>query len=178
VPGDPGDDERDFLAYARSRQEALRRSAYLLCRDAHQADDLVQTTLTRLFLRWRRIRGADNPDAYAHTVLVRVFLDEQRRGWWRVLLPGRLPDQPLPDAAAHSDTRLLVRQALHRLTPRQRAVLVLRFYQDLPVEQAAEALGCTTGTVKSQTNRALAALRRALEAAGVAGAPLLEELTS
>lgn len=175
----PGDDERDFLAYVSNRQEALRRTAYLLCRDAHHADDLVQTTLTKLFLKWRRVRGTDNPDAYAHTVLVRVFLDEQRRGWWRVLLPGRLPEVPLPDGAAGADTRLLVRQALSRLTPSQRAVLVLRFYHDLPVEQAAEAMGCSAGTVKSQTSRALTALRRVLEGAGVAAAPLLdEELTS
>jgi DNA-directed RNA polymerase specialized sigma24 family protein len=112
-------------------------------------------------------------------VLVRVFLDEQRRGWWRVLLPGRLPEVPLPDGAAGADTRLLVRRALSRLTPRQRAVLVLRFYHDLPVAQAAEAMGCSAGTVKSQTSRALTALRRVLEGAGVAAAPLLdEELTS
>lgn len=154
------DHEREFTAYVAARQEALRRAAYLLCRDFHHADDLVQTAITKLFVAWRRARQVDSLDAYAHTVLVRVFLDEQRRGWWKVRLGDRAPERPVSDV--DTETRLTVQQALGRLAPRQRAVLVLRFYQDLSVEQTADALGCSTGTVKSQSHRALASLRAAL----------------
>ena len=154
--------EREFTEYVAARQDVLRRSAFLLCRDLHHADDLVQTAITKLYLAWPRARAADSLDAYAHTVLVRVFLDEQRRGWWRVRLLERSPDRPA--RAPDLEGRLDVRAALGRLTPRQRAVLVLRFYQDLSIEQAALALGCSAGTVKSQTSRALAALRAALDA--------------
>lgn len=153
-------DDRDFCEYVTARQEPLRRSAFLLCRDIHQADDLVQTAVTKLYLNWARACRADSLDAYAYTVLVRVFLDEQRRGWWKVRLVDRTPErveEPVDDA-----TRLSVRDALATLRPRHRAVLVLRFYQDLTIDQAAEALHCSPGTIKSQTHRALAALRVAL----------------
>lgn len=156
-----GEHDREFTDYVVGRQDALRRSAYLLCRDPHAADDLVQTAITRLYLAWSRARQADSLDAYAHTVLVRVFLDERRRGWWRVRPLERTPEPPA--RAPDLDGGLDVRAALGTLTPAQRAVLVLRYYQDLSVEQAAAALGCSTGTVKSQTSRALAALRRALD---------------
>lgn len=164
------DHEQEFTAYVTARQEALRRSAYLLCRDFDQADDLVQATVTKLFVGWRTVRDADNIDAYAHTVLVRAFLDEHRRGWWRVRLPGRSPERATP--VVDTATRLTVRDALGRLAPRQRAVLLLRFYRDLDVEQTAAALGCSAGTVKSQTHRALAALRALL---GDPDAPTLTE---
>ena len=152
--------EREFTESVAARQDALRRSARLLCRDGHAADDLVQVAVTRLFLAWERARQADSLDAYAHTVLVRAFLDERRRGWWRVRLLDRPPERP--GWSADLDGGLDVRAALAALTPRQRAVLVLRYYQDVSIEQAAAALGCSTGTVKSQTSRALAALRTAL----------------
>ena len=99
-------------------------------------------------------------DGYARTVLVRVFLAEQRAGWWK-RVSVREPPEPSPDFADR-DGDLDLRAALRELAPRQRAAVVLRFYCDLSVEQTAEILNCSTGTVKSQTSRGLAALRQAL----------------
>jgi RNA polymerase sigma-70 factor (sigma-E family) len=154
------DEENEFTTYVAGRFDQLRRTAYLLCQDWHAADDVLQTTLTRLYLNWRRVRAADNSDAYVHTMLVRVFLAERRRGWVRRVA---LVAEP-PDAAIEHDhtQRLTVEQALRRLPAGQRAALVLRFYCDLSVEQTAEILGCAPGTVKSKTTRALTSLRRVL----------------
>lgn len=154
--------EREYVEYVTARMGRMRRVAYLLCGDVDRADDIVQTTVERLYTRWRRVRGADNIDAYVHTVLVRTFLAEKRRPWSRV----RLVDEPLeliPGVAAQPpDERLTVRAALRALPRRQQAVLVLRFLCDLPVAEVAEILGCAQGTVKSQTSDGLAALRKEL----------------
>jgi RNA polymerase sigma-70 factor (sigma-E family) len=162
--------DEDFTGYVQARLAWLRRVGYLLCQDWQQADDLVQTAITSLYVHWRRARTMESIDGYARTILVRAFLSERRGGWARrVSLAGALPDRPgqAPDA----DDALDVRAALAGLPPRQRATLVLRFYCDLNVEQSARVLGCSPGTVKSQTAKALAALRRALEpGAGPAGA--------
>ncbi|TDD95427.1 SigE family RNA polymerase sigma factor [Actinomadura rubrisoli] len=153
--------DEEFTAYVTARTPWLRRVAYLLCQDWHRADDLVQTAITRLYVNWRRASAADNLDGYARTVLVRVFLAEQRGGWWlRVRVGRRMPDQAV-EAADHADV-LDLRAALAGLAPRQRAAVVLRFYCDLSVEQTSEVLNCSTGTVKSQTARGLEALRRTL----------------
>jgi RNA polymerase sigma-70 factor (sigma-E family) len=137
--------------------------AYLLCQDWQRADDLVQTAITRLYTHWGRARNAASIDAYVRTILIRAFLAERRSAWTRrVALFSAYPELPgAPDP--DPDTRLDVRAALASLPPRQRATLVLRFYCDLPVEQAAAELGCTPGTVKSQTAKGLSALRRALD---------------
>ena len=155
------DDEFEFTAYVTARFEQLRRTAFLLCQDWHRADDVMQTTLTSLYVNWQRARNADNTDAYVHTMMVRAFLTEQRGGWVRRVVPfGRTPEQTIdPDPS----DRLSVTQALRQVPPGQRSVLVLRFYRDLTVEQTAAVLGCSPGTVKSQTSRGLAALRRALD---------------
>ncbi|MFC9976242.1 SigE family RNA polymerase sigma factor [Spirillospora sp. NPDC127200] len=156
------DDE--YTAYVTARMAWLQRVAYLLCQDWHRADDLVQTAITRLYLNWRRASAAENIDGYARTVLVRVFLAEQRGAWWRRVRPFReMPETGAPDTdhAAGLD----LRAALAALPPRQRAVVVLRFYCDLSVEQTAAELNCSTGTVKSQSARGLEALRRALRPA-------------
>jgi RNA polymerase sigma-70 factor (sigma-E family) len=154
--------DEDFTGYVRARLAWLRRVAYLLCQDWQQADDLVQTAITSLYVHWRQARAMENIDGYARTILVRAFLSERRGGWARrVTLPGRLPD--VPGAGPDLSDALDVRAALASLPPRQRATLVLRFYCDLNVDQAAKVLGCSTGTVKSQTAKALAGLRRALE---------------
>lgn len=153
--------DEEFTRYVTARMPWLRRVAYLLCQDWHRADDLVQAAITRLYVHWRRASAADNVDGYARTVLVRVFLAEQRSGWWqRVRLVERTPDAVAPPADPATDVDL--RAALAALAPRQRAAVVLRFYCDMSVEQTAGVLGCSTGTVKSQTARGLDALRRAL----------------
>jgi RNA polymerase sigma-70 factor (sigma-E family) len=151
-----------YLEYVQARTPALRRLAYSLSGDDHQADDLVQETLTKLYLRWSRARAADNVDAYVHAMLVRVFLDDRRRGWWKVRLPGVLPDRPAAQPATGHEDRTVLRAALAKVPPRQQAVLVLRFLHDLPAEQVATILGCSAGTVRSQTNRGLATLRKHL----------------
>jgi RNA polymerase sigma-70 factor (sigma-E family) len=151
----------EYLDYVHGRIPALRRVAYLLCGDEHQADDLVQETITKLYARWPRVAGVENVDAYVHTMMVRAFLDEKRRGWWKVRLFGSPPDRQAPVAGAAED-RTLVRAALTRVAPRQQAVLVLRFLCDLPVADVAVILGCSEGTVKSQTSHGLEALRRIL----------------
>lgn len=155
----------DYDAYVTGRLQTLRRSAYLLCGDWDRGDDLVQRVLTQLFVHWKRARKADNLDAYVHTMLVRRFIDEQRSSWVRRVRLFGAGTQPEPAAAAAIDpsTRLDLHAALGRLPARQRAVVVLRFLQDLSVEQTADALGCSAGTVKSQTSRALDALRRLLD---------------
>jgi RNA polymerase sigma-70 factor (sigma-E family) len=151
----------DFTAYVQARLAWLRRVAYLLCQDWQRADDLVQTAITSLYVHWRRASTMESIDGYARTILVRAFLSERRGGWARrVTLVAQLPDPPapVPDAAGALD----VRAALASLPPRQRATLVLRFYCDLNVDQSARVLGCSAGTVKSQTAKALAGLRRSL----------------
>jgi RNA polymerase sigma-70 factor (sigma-E family) len=154
--------EAEYTDYIQGRLPWLRRVAYLLCQDWQRADDLVQTAITRLYTHWGRARNAASIDAYARTILIRTFLAERRSAWTRrVALFSAYPELPGP-AAADPDTRLDVRAALASLPPRQRATLVLRFYCDLPVEETAAELGCTPGTVKSQTAKGLSALRRAL----------------
>lgn len=154
--------EEAYTEYVTARQAALRRAAFLLCGDWHRADDLVQETITKLYVRWRRASAADNVDGYVHTMLVRTFLDEKRLRWSKVRLLAELPTDLAAGPGPDTETRLALREALAQVPPRQRAALVLRFYCDLSVEQTAEVLGCATGTVKSQTAHGLSALRRLL----------------
>jgi RNA polymerase sigma-70 factor (sigma-E family) len=152
----------EFQEYLQERLPALQRLAYLLCQDRHRADDLVQDSLVKLYVKWGRARTATNLHAYARTILVRTFLSERRTNWARrVVLVDELPDAAVttdPDTASI----VAVRRALAGIPPRQRAVIALRYYSDLSVEETGETLGCSAGTVKSQTARGLAALRRAL----------------
>ncbi|TQS46826.1 SigE family RNA polymerase sigma factor [Cryptosporangium phraense] len=155
----PGD---AYLEYVRARLPVFQRLAYMLCQDRDRADDLVQDSLERLYLKWDKADDARNTDAYARQMLVRVFLSERRTPWARrVVLVDRFPDAA-GAAGPGTAATLAVRAALAQLPPRQRAVLVLRFFSDLPVDEVAETLGCSPGTVKSQTSKGLAALRRAL----------------
>lgn len=154
--------DEDYTAYVSGRQQWLRKVAYLLCQDLDRADDLVQTAITRLYVHWKRASAVENIDGYTRTVLVRVFLAEQRTAWWkRVTLTRTMPDPIAPQV--DPDLGIDLRSALGALPPRQRAAVVLRFYCDLSVEDTAEALNCSPGTVKSQTSRGLAFLRRELE---------------
>ena len=151
-----------YREYVHERLPALHRLAYLLCKDRHRADDLVQDALVKLYLKWNEARAASDPHAYARTTLIRTFLSERRTNWARrVVLVDRLPDETASTGLDTAST-LTIRAALSELPPRQRAVIALRFYSDLSVEETGKTLGCTAGTVKSQTSKGLAALRRAL----------------
>ena len=141
--------EEEYVDYVAARIPALRRLAYLLTSDSHRADDLVQQTITTLYVKWRRAQAADNIDAYVRTMLVRTFLDEKRLAWARVRLFRDLPEPP-PITDGDPEERQVVRAALRRVPRRQQAVLVLRFYYDLPVEEVAATLGCTAGTPKGR----------------------------
>jgi len=156
-----GSRDAEYTEYVQSRQQWLRRVAYLLCQDWPGADDLVQSAITRLYAHWGRARDAASIDAYVRTILVRCFLSERRSAWSRrVMLVNEHFDAP--GRSVDHDAHLDVQAALAALPPRQRATLVLRFYCDLPVEATARELGCTAGTVKSQTAKGLEALRRTL----------------
>lgn len=152
-------DEESFRRWAGERQHALLRTATLLTGDHHRAEDLVQEALTQVALRWRRLSGG-NPEAYARQVMVRDNIS-----WWRKWRRETASESTVtasgPDTALASDRRMLLDAALAVLTPRQRAVVVLRYYDDLTERATADALGVAVGTVKSQTHLALLRLREA-----------------
>ncbi|MFL6076425.1 MAG: SigE family RNA polymerase sigma factor [Mycobacteriales bacterium] len=149
--------ERRFREFVAGRSAALFRLAYVLTGDYHQAEDLLQTALTRTAAHWRRV---EDPDAYVRTTLYRLRISGWRRhARHRETSPGVLPERPVPDSADQVVLRVGMYEALRRLTPKQRAVLVLRYFEDLPEREVAEVLGCSVGTVRSQTARALAKLR-------------------
>jgi RNA polymerase sigma-70 factor (sigma-E family) len=159
-------DVEDYREYVAGRLDPLRRTAYLLCGDWHTADDLVSAALVKLLRHWPRVSTMDNPDAYVRRVLLRTWLDERRKPWRREYATDLVPD---PVAGGRSDMdgvtdRLTILALLAELPPRRRAVLVLRYFCDLSVEETAEELGCSIGTVKSQTARAIDALRTRLVA--------------
>jgi RNA polymerase sigma-70 factor (sigma-E family) len=156
-------DDRDsgFVEFVAARQAALLRTAYLLTGDAGRAEDLVQTALTKTYLAWGRIRDPDAVEAYVRRVLATTSAS-----WWRRRWHGERPTERLPEpAAAHTadpDAALDLWRLVPALPPRQRAVLVLRFYEDLSEAEVADALRISPGTVKSTTSRAVAALRARL----------------
>ena len=154
-----GPDEKEFGELVAGRSHALRRTAYLMCGDWHQAEDLVQTTFIKLYCAWGKVNRNDNLDAYLRKTLLHTCIDEKRRGWFRREWPTSAPPDVPDGSAAPSDDRDLLVGALRRIAPGQRAVLVLRYWEDLDVEETARVLGCSAGTVKSQTARGLAALR-------------------
>jgi RNA polymerase sigma-70 factor (sigma-E family) len=156
-------DEPTFAAFAEEARPRLLRDAHRLCGDWHEAEDLVQTTLERIYARWECLTNHDQLGGYARKALTYIYLNERRRLRWRYEIGlDQLPeiaDRPVPLADF-----LVVRAAVRQLAPRQRAVIALRFWEDLSVQQASDALGCPSGTVTSQTYRALRVLRDALEA--------------
>jgi RNA polymerase sigma-70 factor (sigma-E family) len=157
--------DSEFVEFVSAQRTALVRMARLLTAgDAAAAEDLVQTTLTKLYVHWPRVRRAGNPVGYARTSLTHAFVDEQRRAYSR----RETPTDVIGDRASHDadqDLAHTVLAALGTLAPRQRAVVVLRHFLDLDIAETARALGCTTGTVKSQNAKALANLRAVLEPA-------------
>ncbi|MFG1997236.1 SigE family RNA polymerase sigma factor [Actinoplanes sp. NPDC048988] len=154
----------DYRDYVAARMTSLRRTAYLLCGDWHLADDLVSTALLKLLRHWRRVSAMEDPDSYMRRVLLRCLLDERRRPWRREVSWDRLPEPPRTETGVPAVEHAEIVAALAKLPPRRRAVLVLRYFCDLSVEQTAIELDCTPGTVKSQTARALQTLRDILGA--------------
>ncbi|NMO56698.1 SigE family RNA polymerase sigma factor [Actinoplanes sp. TBRC 11911] len=159
--------ERDeqFHSFVLGHRAGLVRTATLLTAgDGHLAEDLVQSTLTKLYVAWPAFRRADNPEGYLRRTLVNALTDERRRWWRRHERPvAVLPDRPgfVPDTDPEDDTDG-IRAALRELPPKMRATLVFRYFYDLNVADTADALGCSEGTVKSQTARALERLRAVL----------------
>ncbi|MGW4897409.1 SigE family RNA polymerase sigma factor [Kitasatospora sp. NPDC004240] len=159
------DATRDFEEFVAARSPRLLRMAWLLTGDPHLAEDLLQTALARVWPKWDKI-SIDRPEAYVRKVLVNSHVSWWRRRWHGELPHGELPERPTnrSDPFEEMVVGQVVAAAVRALPPRQRAVVVLRYFEDLSVEETAEALGCTTGTVKSQTFRALQALRGKLPA--------------
>jgi RNA polymerase sigma-70 factor (sigma-E family) len=156
----------EFEEFALARTPQLYRSAWLLCGERHQAEDLVQETLAKVFVRWNRRFGApiDNPAAYAQTALVRTFLSARRRRSSTELAYADVPERAGPDPAAASDLRLALVAALAGLAPLDRTVLVLRYLEDLSVGEVAERLGVSEGAVRNRSMRALQRTRPLLDA--------------
>jgi RNA polymerase sigma-70 factor (sigma-E family) len=155
--------EHDFRIFVQGIAASLHRTAYLLCGDWYQADDLVQEALAKAYSHWRKVRRADNPSAYVRRILV----NESRRSWRRGRNLTVHPDNEAADIAVAdmSDgvvNRAELLQALQSLPDRQRATVVLRFLEELSERETAEVLGCSEGTVKSQTSRALTKLKSVL----------------
>jgi RNA polymerase sigma-70 factor (sigma-E family) len=142
--------EESFRAYVRGRTAALSRIAYLLTGDRHLAEDLVQETLLRVAGRWRRIVAGGDPDAYVRRTLYNQHVSIWRRGRLRPLPVVEPPDTSLPDPAGGIVERVSLHAALAQLAPRQRAVVVLRYFEDLSETQTAEVLGCRVGTPKKR----------------------------
>ena len=164
------DPELTFADFMSARWSSLFRTAYLLTGDRHEAEDLLQTALARTFVRWKGIRDKGAADAYVR----RAMLNLASRRWrtrGRELTLERLPEPAHDGGVGSSDARMLLWREIVKLPPRMRAALVLRFYEDLSEAATAAELGCSVGTVKSQTHHALRRLRDAL------GEPALSTLT-
>jgi RNA polymerase sigma-70 factor (sigma-E family) len=150
----------DFAEFVAARSPSLLRAAWLLTGDAGKAEDLLQTVFARVWRRWSRLCQAGDPEAYLRRMLYTTYLT-----WWQRRWRGEIPTGQLPDHADRisiaddSATRDAVQRALSRLPARQRAVVVLRFFEDRAVTETAAMLGCSIGTVKTQTSRALQTLR-------------------
>jgi len=155
--------EQDFRIFVQEIAASLHRTAYLLCGDWYLADDLVQEALAKAYSHWRKVQKAENPSAYVR----RILINESRRSWRRNRNVTARPDADLTDIAVAdmSETvanRAELLQALQSLSARQRATVVLRFLEGLSERETAAALGCSEGTVKSQTSRALIKLKSVL----------------
>ncbi|MEU0089645.1 SigE family RNA polymerase sigma factor [Kribbella sp. NPDC006257] len=161
----------NFDAFVMARSRKLLRTAYLLTSDHALAEDLVQTALAKAWFAWSRIEGGD-PEPYVRKIMVNTYAT-----WWRRRWNGEQPTDELPEypAPAQAEEPTDIWRALQRLPRRQRAVVVLRFYEDLSEAETARILGCSAGTVKSQTSKAFAKLR--LDPALLAGTPADQEVS-
>ena len=160
-------EEAEFGEYVDARLPALRRTAYFLCGDWHRAEDLAQTTLIRMYRAWPRLNAREAVDSYARRVLVRAFLDDRRRPWRRERSTGEVPERAIQTDSSYEVRDELI-AALALLPAQQRAVIVLRFWDDLSVDETARTLGLGTGTVKSYSARGLSRLRELLPTSGLA----------
>jgi RNA polymerase sigma-70 factor (sigma-E family) len=154
------DRDGEFLEYVAAHRGRMLRTARLLTAgDSHWAEDLVQTALTKLYVHWSKVRHQDGPARYVDRILVNTFIDERQRLWrQRETSSDRLLDAE-PVRGVDQADRLAVLDALGKLPRRQRAAVVLRYFRDLDVAATAELMGCSEGTVKSQTSRGLATMR-------------------
>ena len=155
----PDGADAEFVAFVAASQDQLRRVAYLMCGDWHRAEDVVQTALAGVYVKWSRIREVPGPWPYARRAVVNATVDEGRRPWRREHVGHEPAEVAAPEGPGLDDGTL---RALSALPARQRAVVVLRYIEDLDVETVAELLGISAGTVKSQAARGLATLRERL----------------
>jgi RNA polymerase sigma-70 factor (sigma-E family) len=164
-------DDTEFVDFVQSSASSLRRLAYLMCGDWHRAEDAVQQAYVRLYVAWPRLRRTDSFGAYAYRTLLSVVRDDARRSWFRrERSVQNLPERAERDPNAGIDARMALAPLLQQVPERQRAVLVLRYLQDMSVDQTADVLRIEPGTVKSQAARGLTTLRRLLVENGVAAA--------
>jgi RNA polymerase sigma-70 factor (sigma-E family) len=157
-------DDADFRAFVAARSSSLLWFAHVLTGDPHLAEDVLQTALSRTFSAWGRVKRKDNPEGYVRRAIVNTHLNGLRRRPWREQPRSELPELPTrrrPES--EFDERDAMWHALAGLPPRQRAVLVLRYYEDLSESDIADVLGCTRGTVKSQAAKGLLHLRRIVQ---------------
>jgi RNA polymerase sigma-70 factor (sigma-E family) len=163
------EEEEEFQGFVRSRWPRLVRTAYLLTGDRHLAEDVAQSALAKAYRSWHRVMRSGSPDAYVRRILLSCHKDRFRKRRVPEHLTDVLPDvTAVPDDMARADQRALLAAELARLPKRQRAVVVLRYWEDMSEAEVAQALGCSAGTVKSQAAKALAKLRRALQQTPVA----------
>ena len=154
--------QEEFEEFAVARTPQLYRAAWLMCGDAHRAEDLVQETLAKVYVRWHRRLGGpiEHPVAYAHTTLTRTYISAQRRRSNQETPVDDLPEGV--EQGGDATTTLALRGALAQLAPLDRAVLVMRFLEDVSVADTADALGVSPGAVRNRTLRALDRLRAVL----------------
>jgi RNA polymerase sigma-70 factor (sigma-E family) len=154
------DRDADFSAYLEARQARLLRTAYLLTGDRHQAEDLLQTSLAKLYLAWDKVRDRGSVDAYVRRIMVNENNSLWRRAWRRrEVAHDQVPDRTPVHDTYDDGVAAAVWDVVQTLPRRARAVVVLRYYEQLTEAETADVLGISVGTVKSQTSRALAALR-------------------
>lgn len=154
-------DESQYAEFYAAAWPRLFRMTFAICGDVGHAEDAVQSALAKAYASWSRVSSTEHPEAYVRRMAVNELLAVRRRRWWKAEWIGDVPDEAGSDAAAENVVdRAELWQALMTLAVRQRAVLVLRYYEDLSEQQIADVLGCSRGTVKSQAADALAALRR------------------
>ncbi|CAN5195064.1 SigE family RNA polymerase sigma factor [soil metagenome] len=157
--------DAEFTAYLHARQPSLLRTAYLLTGDRHQAEDVLQTSLAKLYLAWEKIRDRDSVDAYVRRIMVNENNSLWRRGWKKREYATDVIPEGSPHQDEYDDGRgAALWEVVRTLPPKARAVVVLRYYEQLSEAETADVLGISVGTVKSQCSRAISALRKRVPA--------------